>query len=116
LLGGDAGLMAGIAAVARAGAKVEIALNAGALAEAGWGLEAGGERVAAVLRDAGLAVGATRLPRRGGAPAVADDLGEAAGVGAAAVGRADRGRARPGAGDRCRGRVGARTGSGGRTR
>jgi hypothetical protein len=36
-------------------------LNAGALAEAGWSLESGGERVAGVLREAGLTVTAPQV-------------------------------------------------------
>ena len=56
LLAGHQGLLAGLAAVARGGATLDIRLNAGALAEAGWTLEAGSERVAAVLRDAGVDV------------------------------------------------------------
>ena len=60
LLTGHPGLLAGLGAVGSGGTTIEIRLNAGALAEAGWGLEAGGERVTAVLRDAGVKVGATR--------------------------------------------------------
>ena len=61
LLSGHPGLLAGLGAVARGGTSLEIRLNAGALAEAGWTLEAGSERVAEVLRDAGIDVGATRI-------------------------------------------------------
>jgi 16S rRNA (adenine(1408)-N(1))-methyltransferase len=46
-----------LAAVARAGTGLEIRLNAGALAEAGWTLERGAERVSATLRAAGFDVG-----------------------------------------------------------
>ncbi len=59
LLAGHPGLLAGLGAIARGGTSLEIRLNAGALAEAGWTLEAGSERVTAVLRDAGVNVGAT---------------------------------------------------------
>ena len=61
LLSGHPGLLAGLGAIGRGGTSLEIRLNAGALAEAGWTLEAGSERVAAVLRDAGIYVGATRI-------------------------------------------------------
>ena len=61
LLTGHPGLLAGLGAIGRDGTGLEIGLNAGALAEAGWTLEAGTERVAAVLREAGVDVGATRL-------------------------------------------------------
>ena len=61
LLSGHPGLLAGLGAIGRGGTSLEIRLNAGALAEAGWTLEAGSERVAAVLRDAGIHVGATRI-------------------------------------------------------
>ena len=61
LLAGHQGLLAGLAAVARGGATLDIRLNAGALAETGWTLEAGSERVAAVLRDAGVGVRATSV-------------------------------------------------------
>ena len=60
LLTGHPGLLTGLGAVGSGGTTLEIRLNAGALAEAGWTLEAGRERVAAVLRDAGAQVGATR--------------------------------------------------------
>lgn len=61
LLDGHPGLLAGLGLVGRDGVAVEIVVNAGALAEAGWPFAAGGERVAAVLRDAGAAVGPVRL-------------------------------------------------------
>jgi 16S rRNA (adenine(1408)-N(1))-methyltransferase len=56
LLTGHPGLMTGLGAIGNGGASLEIGLNAGALAEAGWTLEAGSERVSAVLRDAGVGV------------------------------------------------------------
>ena len=61
LLTGHPGLLAGLGAIARGETSLEIRLNAGALAEAGWKLEAGSERVTTVLRDAGVAVGATSV-------------------------------------------------------
>ena len=61
LLTGHPGLLAGLRAVGSGGTTLDIRLNAGALGEAGWTLEAGSERVTAVLRDAGLKVGPTRV-------------------------------------------------------
>ena len=61
LLGSDPRLLAGFEAVADGPAALDLRLNAGALAEAGWGLETGAARVAAVLRGAGFAVDAPRL-------------------------------------------------------
>lgn len=55
VLSGDASLLAGVMAIGRRGASLDLRVNAGALAEAGWALEAGGERIAAVLRSAGIA-------------------------------------------------------------
>lgn len=57
LLDGDAGLLCGLRAIGRPGLALTIRLNGGALVEAGWTIEAGGERVAAVLRGAGFVVG-----------------------------------------------------------
>ena len=64
LLDGDAGLLVGLAAIARPDphasrrvATLEIRLNGGALAEAGWSLEAGAERVRQVLAAHGFVVG-----------------------------------------------------------
>jgi 16S rRNA (adenine(1408)-N(1))-methyltransferase len=53
LLESGPGVFAGIAALGRAGAALELAirLNAGALAEEGWTLEAGTERVARALQS-----------------------------------------------------------------
>ena len=56
LLDGHDGLLAGLRAVGRPGASLEITLNAGALAEAGWGLEAGVQRVAMTLERSGFRV------------------------------------------------------------
>jgi len=50
LLTGDPALLESLAAIARPDAILEVRLNGGALAEAGWGLENGGERVRQVLR------------------------------------------------------------------
>ena len=61
LLTGHPGLLAGLAAVGRGETTLEIGLNAGALAEAGWTLAAGSERVTAVLRAAGVTVRATSI-------------------------------------------------------
>jgi 16S rRNA (adenine(1408)-N(1))-methyltransferase len=68
LLDGNAGLLDGLASIARpdpdgrkGGATLEIRLNGGALAEAGWSLEAGGERVRQVLAAHGFSVGRPAL-------------------------------------------------------
>ena len=61
LLSGHAGLLAGLGAIASDRARLEVRLNAGALAETGWTLEAGSARVMAVLRDAGIDVIATSV-------------------------------------------------------
>ncbi|HEY7034782.1 MAG TPA: methyltransferase domain-containing protein [Thermomicrobiales bacterium] len=57
LLDGETTLLDGLRAVGRPGCSLTVRLNGGALSEAGWSIEAGGERVAAVLRSAGFAVG-----------------------------------------------------------
>jgi 16S rRNA (adenine(1408)-N(1))-methyltransferase len=57
LLDGHAGLLDGLRAITRPGAGLEIRLNAGALAEAGWSLEAGAARARRSLGAAGFAVG-----------------------------------------------------------
>ena len=56
LLTDESALVAGLAAIARLNAKIEIRLNGGALAEASWSLEEGGERVRPVLRTVGFNV------------------------------------------------------------
>lgn len=58
LLEGDPTFVARLAALARPGARmrIELRLNAGALAEAGWPLEDGARRVRQVLRAAGFGV------------------------------------------------------------
>jgi 16S rRNA (adenine(1408)-N(1))-methyltransferase len=53
-----------LAALARPGATLEVVLNAGALAEADWELEAGAARVQSNLRAVGLAL---RTPQEWGA-------------------------------------------------
>ncbi|MFO7322651.1 MAG: hypothetical protein DIU68_013045 [Chloroflexota bacterium] len=56
LLDDDPALLHGLTAVARPGAGLDIRLNAGALAEAGWTLEAGAERVRRALVYSGFDV------------------------------------------------------------
>lgn len=57
LVEGDDRLLGGLRSIARAGATLEVALNGGALAELGLPLEPGGDRVADILRHAGLEPG-----------------------------------------------------------
>jgi 16S rRNA (adenine(1408)-N(1))-methyltransferase len=57
LLDDKQSLLQGIAAAARLGAVLELRLNAGALEEAGWTLEAGGQRIRRVLDAAGFESG-----------------------------------------------------------
>ncbi len=54
-------MLAGIAALGQEKAGLEVTLNGGALTEAGWCLASGADRVAAVLQDAGMGVGAVRV-------------------------------------------------------
>jgi 16S rRNA (adenine(1408)-N(1))-methyltransferase len=61
LLAPDGGLPGGLAALGRPGARLEIRLNAGALAEAGWALPTAGAAVTRGLRAAGFAVAPPRL-------------------------------------------------------
>jgi 16S rRNA (adenine(1408)-N(1))-methyltransferase len=76
LLDGDTGLIDGLASIAQpdpdacpsppargrnGGIVLEIRLNGGALVEAGWSLEAGGERVRQVLAAYGFSVGRPAL-------------------------------------------------------
>jgi trans-aconitate methyltransferase len=49
LLADDQSLLGGLAGIARPGALLEVRLNSGALAEAGWSLEDGAEQVRQVL-------------------------------------------------------------------
>lgn len=57
LLAGQPALLAGLRAIMRPGADLEIRLNERALAEAGWSPAAGGTRVRHVLQASGFAVG-----------------------------------------------------------
>jgi len=61
LLGGEPYLMEGLRGLLAPGGRLEIRLNASALAEAGWTLDAGGLRAAAALESAGLKVRAPRV-------------------------------------------------------
>jgi len=54
LLVGDPAFLARLVGLARPGARVEVRLNAGALAEAGWALTEGGRRVRQVLQAGGF--------------------------------------------------------------
>ena len=56
LLAGDSALLDGLVAIARPGAALDVRLNGGALAEAGWSLEDGAEQVRQVLGANGFAV------------------------------------------------------------
>lgn len=57
LLDGEPALIAGLQALLRGGASLEVRLNGGALVEAGWALDAGGSRLRRVLAGSGFAVG-----------------------------------------------------------
>jgi 16S rRNA (adenine(1408)-N(1))-methyltransferase len=57
LLDGEPGLLKGLPAIARPGAPLEVRLNAGALAGAGYTLESGGARVRRALREGGFDAG-----------------------------------------------------------
>lgn len=54
LLAGDAALLEGLRRIARRGAGLELRLNGGALAEAGWTLEAGACRARETLAENGF--------------------------------------------------------------
>jgi 16S rRNA (adenine(1408)-N(1))-methyltransferase len=56
LLAGEPALLGGLWKIMRPGARLEIHLNASALAEAGWDLHAGGSRVAESLANVGLEI------------------------------------------------------------
>jgi 16S rRNA (adenine(1408)-N(1))-methyltransferase len=60
LLEDDSPLLASLAALARPGATLEIRLNGGALAEAGWPLESGGQQAWRQARLAGFHLAAPR--------------------------------------------------------
>ena len=57
LLDGEPMLLEGLLAISRPGAALEVRLNAGALAEAGYTLESGGARVRQALYEGGFDVG-----------------------------------------------------------
>jgi hypothetical protein len=57
LLTGDPALIERLAGLARPGTRIEVRLNAGALAEAGWPLTEGGRRVRQALRAGGFDMG-----------------------------------------------------------
>jgi 16S rRNA (adenine(1408)-N(1))-methyltransferase len=61
LIEGAPSLLDGLRTAMRPGAVLEVRLNAGALAEAGWSLEQGGAAVHRTLRTAGFSVGSPRL-------------------------------------------------------
>lgn len=61
LLDGESALLEGLRAAMRPGARLEVRLNASALAEAGWELLPGGERVRDHLAWAGFAPRPARL-------------------------------------------------------
>lgn len=61
LLDEDALLLASVASLARPGATLELRLNSGALAEAGWSLEAGGQQAQRLARLAGFRMATPRL-------------------------------------------------------
>jgi 16S rRNA (adenine(1408)-N(1))-methyltransferase len=56
LLDGEPMLLEGLLAISRAGAALEVRLNAGALAEAGYGLQSGGARIRQTLHEGGFEV------------------------------------------------------------
>jgi 16S rRNA (adenine(1408)-N(1))-methyltransferase len=56
LLDGEPTLLEGLLAISRPGAALEVGLNGGALAEAGYTLESGGARIRRVLRQGGFEV------------------------------------------------------------
>jgi 16S rRNA (adenine(1408)-N(1))-methyltransferase len=61
LLGGDDALLGGLRALARPDARLDVLLNASALAEAGWELVPGGERIRSALAGAGFTPRRPRL-------------------------------------------------------
>lgn len=60
LLCDDPGLLAGLRLLARPRAALEVRLNASALAEAGWTLDAGADQAVAAMRSAGVRVRSVR--------------------------------------------------------
>ena len=61
LVNSDVSLLAGLMAIAQPKTELEIRLNGGALATAGWELEAGAERVQQVLAGNGFAMRSARM-------------------------------------------------------
>jgi 16S rRNA (adenine(1408)-N(1))-methyltransferase len=61
LLTGDPALLNSLAAICKSAAHVQIRLNGGALAEAGWSLEEGTQQVYQMLSTAGFRVGRPTL-------------------------------------------------------
>lgn len=61
LLDGDPALLDGLQRLARPGASLEVLLNGGALAEAGWNLQDGAAQVRHMLREVGLDAGRPAL-------------------------------------------------------
>lgn len=61
LLNADLGLVSGIHRVSRGHTPLQITLNPGALAKAGWTFDPGSARVEAILRDAGIEVHTVRF-------------------------------------------------------
>jgi predicted RNA methylase len=61
LLAGDPAFFDGLVALARPGATLEIRLNRGALAEAGYTLEAGATRIARMVREWGFHTGRSEM-------------------------------------------------------
>ena len=62
LLTGDAALISGLFRIMRLQASLEISLNGGALAEQGWSLEEGAERIFRVLKESGLRLNRPPMP------------------------------------------------------
>ncbi|NOT03086.1 MAG: hypothetical protein HOP27_00650 [Anaerolineales bacterium] len=61
LLTGDIRLMRGLESISRSATTIEIRLNGGALTEAGWGLEAGAEKIYNNLIQAGWQINVPAL-------------------------------------------------------
>jgi len=61
LLSADANLMRGLESISRSSALIDLRLNAGALAEAGWTLEAGAKRIHNNLLQVGWQVNAPTM-------------------------------------------------------
>ena len=62
LLTGDAALIGGLLRIMRLQASLEISLNGGALAEQGWSLDEGAERIFRVLTESGLRLNKPPMP------------------------------------------------------